>query len=118
MRKRLLGISVIFVLFCGLCAAEENNSSSERMRIVRNDILCIKEYLQRFYVVNGFYPAELPVEGITDPWGNRYVYYRGFFFSDGQRIPYLVISYGSDGKKGGEGECADFTSADDEFETD
>lgn len=41
----------------------------------------------------------------TDPWGNEYVYtYPG---SSGD---YDIISYGADGKEGGEGEDADVTS--------
>jgi general secretion pathway protein G len=40
-----------------------------------------------------------------DPWGNPYV-----FRSPGEHGEYDLISYGKDGKPGGEGEAADITS--------
>ncbi len=43
----------------------------------------------------------------TDPWDNRYVYVQ-----PGEHGPYDIISYGADGKPGGEGENADIVSWD------
>jgi general secretion pathway protein G len=40
-----------------------------------------------------------------DPWGHQYVYR-----SPGQRGPYDILSYGSDGQEGGTGAAADITS--------
>lgn len=40
-----------------------------------------------------------------DPWGNQFVYR-----SPGRNGGYEVISYGADGKEGGEGDNADITS--------
>jgi general secretion pathway protein G len=40
-----------------------------------------------------------------DPWGNTY-----FFRSPGEHGEYDLISYGKDGKPGGEGEAADITN--------
>ncbi len=40
-----------------------------------------------------------------DPWGNPYIYR-----SPGQKSGYDIISYGADGKEGGEGENADVNS--------
>lgn len=51
---------------------------------------------------NGPYlKKEIPV----DPWGNPYVYR-----SPGRNGGYEIISYGADGKEGGEGEHADINS--------
>jgi general secretion pathway protein G len=41
----------------------------------------------------------------NDPWGNAYIYR-----SPGQKSGYDIISYGADGKEGGEGENADVNS--------
>ncbi len=41
----------------------------------------------------------------ADPWGNPYVYH-----SPGRNGGYEVISYGADGKEGGEGDNADINS--------
>ncbi len=41
----------------------------------------------------------------ADPWGNAYVYR-----SPGRNGAYEILSYGADGKEGGEGEHADITS--------
>ncbi len=87
--------------------------------------------LKMFYLDNGFYPSteqglqalvEKPTTGRIpkkyreggyleqkkvplDPWGNPYVY-----ISPGLHGPYDIISYGADGKEGGEGYDADITS--------
>ena len=51
----------------------------------------------------GGYIKSLP----TDPWGNPYVYnYPGEFGV------YDILSYGSDGEPGGEGQAADISNAD------
>lgn len=40
-----------------------------------------------------------------DPWGNSYAY-----FSPGKQGEYDIVSYGSDGRPGGQGENADITN--------
>ncbi len=40
-----------------------------------------------------------------DPWGNEYRY-----ASPGQNAPYDILSYGADGREGGEGPSKDITS--------
>lgn len=60
-------------------------------------------------------PARYPEEGYLesrrlprDPWGNEYVY-----LSPGRDgLPFEIISLGSDGETGGEGDAADISSAD------
>jgi general secretion pathway protein G len=41
----------------------------------------------------------------NDPWGSNYVYY-----SPGEKADFDLLSYGKDGKPGGEGENADITN--------
>jgi len=45
--------------------------------------------------------ASLP----KDPWGNEYKY-----TSPGSKMPYEIVSYGADGKEGGDGANRDITS--------
>lgn len=42
-----------------------------------------------------------------DPWGNEYVYLK----PGRDDLPFEIISYGADGKEGGQGEDADISSA-------
>jgi general secretion pathway protein G len=84
--------------------------------------------LDLFYLDAGRYPTTAeglaalvkPAAGVTawngpylkggnvpnDPWGTPYLYR-----SPGQRNPYEIISYGSDGQEGGTGTAADISSA-------
>ena len=86
---------------------------------------------QKFYLDNGFYPSteqglealvtrpaigktpkNYPANGyITkipkDPWDNDYVY-----TAPGQKVPFEIMSLGSDGAEGGEGEAADIWGED------
>lgn len=43
-----------------------------------------------------------------DPWGKEYQY----FLAEGGFPPFEIVSYGADGKPGGEDDAADITSAD------
>ena len=42
----------------------------------------------------------------NDPWGHAYVYR-----SPGERAPYEIVSFGSDGQEGGTGTAADIRAA-------
>ena len=54
------------------------------------------------YPANG-YITKIP----KDPWGNDYVY-----TAPGQKVPFEIMSLGSDGAEGGEGEAADIWGED------
>lgn len=90
--------------------------------------------LDRYYLAHGVYPTQeqglealvalpsvepvpsnYPPEGYLkkrslplDPWNNGYVY----LVPGRDDSPYEIISYGSDGKPGGDGEAADISSSD------
>lgn len=49
----------------------------------------------------------LKADKLLDPWGHPYLY-----VSPGPLSAYQVLSYGADGRPGGEGEAADLTSDD------
>jgi len=46
----------------------------------------------------------------VDPWGNPYVYTPAERTADGRNLPVRVVSLGSDGQPGGEGDAADISS--------
>ncbi len=95
----------------------------------KNQITSLKSAIELFYLDNGFYPSteqglqalvEPPtvgreatnyrvggyIESIpADPWGNPYLY---DLVDDGRS--YEILSYGADGKGGGEGIDADISS--------
>jgi general secretion pathway protein G len=95
----------------------------------KNQITSLKSAAELFYLDNGFYPSteqglEALVEAPTvgkeainyraggyietiplDPWGNPYLY---DLLDDGQS--YEILSYGADGKGGGEGNDEDISS--------
>ena len=54
-----------------------------------------------------FFPSGMSCGGVVpnDPWGHGYVYR-----SPGQRAPYEIVSFGSDGQEGGSGTAADIAS--------
>ncbi|MBN1675573.1 MAG: type II secretion system major pseudopilin GspG [Kiritimatiellae bacterium] len=63
-------------------------------------------------------PAEYPEEGYLkslrvplDPWDNPYIYIVPGREFEGRKLPYEIISYGSDREPGGAGYDADITSA-------
>lgn len=52
-------------------------------------------------------------EAGTDPWGNRYCYCASstsFPAEVPEGLPFIIMSYGADGKESGEGEAADIVS--------
>jgi general secretion pathway protein G len=100
-----------------------------RITKAKTDIKGIEQALGMFKLDNGFFPAteqglaalvEIPTVGRiptryqdsgylkkvpVDPWGNPYVY-----ISPGIHDSFDIISYGSDGEPGGEGNNADINS--------
>ena len=94
-----------------------------RQSTARTEIATIAQALGTFYATCGRYPTneegldvltkpteknpEPLLEGkITDPWGKPYLY-----ISPGSSGPFEVISFGADGREGGEGADADISSA-------
>ncbi len=60
-------------------------------------------------------PEDYPEAGLLgsprvpdDPWGQPYVY----LVPGGRHMPFEIVSYGSDGEKGGAGDAADLSSND------
>lgn len=98
-----------------------------RQKAAKVDISRLSEALESFYALTGRYPTndegleiltkpsekmpEPPLKAnqkLTDPWGNPYQYNCPGEASN----PYEVISYGADGREGGEGGDSDIFSWD------
>jgi general secretion pathway protein G len=127
----LLVVLVILALLAGIVLPRFlERSKDAQVKAARTQIASFKSALNLYQVDNGEPPSTqqgleaLIVEPTTtprprnwkkylsdinqipkDPWGNDYVYQ-----TDGDE--FLVISYGADGKEGGDGYDKDITSAD------
>jgi general secretion pathway protein G len=94
-----------------------------RMKTTRLQIRELETAVDMFKIDNGFYPASLddlvrrppnvktwPPHGYLkelpkDAWGNDFAY-----IYPGVRGPYDIVSYGADGREGGEDENADIAN--------
>ena len=123
----MLVVSII-VIILGVAISKLGNTTgiAKSMR-VQADIQAIKTQLQLYESMNGFFPSteqglqalvsqpssdprptrwyQLFKEMPKDPWGNEYKY-----TSPGAKGPYDIVSYGSDGKEGGDGPAKDITN--------
>ena len=121
----LLVVLIILSLIMGLVGPRVlSYLSNARTRSAQLQITSLSAALDLFYLDVGRYPSA--AEGIAslitrpasadrwngpylqqaalplDPWGNPYVYK-----VPGDRMPYSIVSYGSDGREGGTGDAAD-----------
>lgn len=123
----ILGCSLVFVIAVFFGLSWISSQVLSRLQFAQTvkvgmDIESLLSAVDRYAVNNaGAYPATLEVlvvpdeKGETylkgqrqlplDPWGNDYVY-----FAPGEGAQPRIVSYGRDGKPGGEGEDADIDS--------
>ncbi len=117
----LIVVMVILGMLAGLVAVRTRGYLvNSRKNAVKAEIATVLKALETYRVDQARYPTEdegleiltqstdtFPEGFLTkvpvDPWGNPYLY---FVSEDGVE----VISLGSDGREGGEGEEADFSS--------
>jgi general secretion pathway protein G len=124
----LLVVIAIIALIMGIVGPRVLNYLSEsKSKAAKIQIESFGSALDLFFLDTGRYPTSS--EGLTalvqrpgsipawngpylkgsvvpqDPWGNPYTYR-----APGQRNPYEIISFGSDGREGGTGPAADITS--------
>lgn len=117
-RTGRLVLAVVFTLATalafGLVYVTHDDTLGQKQRRARAQIRRLEGYFQAYHKSMGRFPTEQ--EGFTpliqakvldkapvDPWGNPYVYRM-----DGVRAG--LVSYGSDGAPGGQGDAADVTS--------
>ena len=78
----------------------------------KSDIATIVDAIELYRMENKRYPTneegldKLPLDNRTDPWGNRYEYNS----PGSNNEPFEVVTYGADGREGGEGKDADIYS--------
>lgn len=124
----LLVVLVILSLVMGLVGPRVlNYLGSSRERAAKLQIESFASALDLFYLDNGRFPTSseglgalvkrpaaadkwggpyLQQDGVpTDPWGNAYEYK-----VPGAKAPYVITSYGADGKKGGTDDGADISN--------
>ncbi len=119
----LMIVIVIIGLLAGVVTANVRTYLNKAKRATaRTEIATIDQALETFYATYGRYPSNeeglailcKPTEKLpeallketpVDPWGHPYQYN-----SPGSAGPYEVISFGQDGREGGEGVDADISS--------
>jgi general secretion pathway protein G len=108
--KLLLGIAAAVVLAVTMVAVSFHHPPGSSWQRVHADVAMIDAALQKYHADHGAYPEEnatlevlvpeylpsLPV----DPWGRPYIY------ENNGKKP-LVITFGSDGERGGSGDEQD-----------
>jgi general secretion pathway protein G len=124
----LLVVLIILSLIMGLVGPRVlSYLSNARARSAQLQITSLSAALDLFFLDVGRYPTT--AEGLgsliarpasadrwngpylqqtaipPDPWGNPYIYR-----VPGDKTPYAIISYGSDGREGGTGDAADITN--------
>lgn len=129
MKNRLIILAFVFVTaavivgFVGLNKYSDfKNENYLKPAMARNDIIKIMHAVLIYEQEQGSIPPSDSIEliqsykpeteviypefPITDPWGNKYM----FKTPGPEGIPYCIISFGADGKKGGAGKDADLDS--------
>lgn len=123
----LLVVMVIIGLLAGYVGPRYfSQIGKSEVKVARAQIDALGKALDQFRLDNGHYPnTEQGLESLVtapaneprwdgpylqkgvpaDPWGNPYV-----FIMPGERGEYDLLSYGRDGRPGGEGEGADLTN--------
>ena len=106
-------VVVIIGLLAGAVAIKVSGYIDKaRINRARADIASIVDAVEAFYADNSRYPTNdeglsaLPLKTTTDPWGRTYQY--NF---PGRENDFDIVSYGADGRQGGDGIDADVTSA-------
>ena len=126
--ETLVVIAIVLILSSTVGFAAIRNIPRSRVAAAHSQIDAFAAALESFYIDTGRYPTE--EEGLEalwtrpenapvgwagpyllrrvplDPWGNPYVYRVPGRFG----FPYEIISFGADGREGGEGYNADISS--------
>lgn len=130
----VLVVLIIITILAGIVGINVLRRPAEaRVAAARLQVKQLAAALKLYYAEQGMYPtAEQGLEALVrkperepippsypeggyldsfqlprDPWGNPYVYLRPGRHGE----PFEVISYGSDGRPGGEGDAADISSS-------
>lgn len=107
-------VVVIIGLLAGAVALKVSDYVDKaKINRARSDIATIVNAVESYYADTGQYPtneqglAILPLKNTKDPWGRPYQYNQ-----PGRGAPYEVITYGANGREGGDGVDKDISSTD------
>jgi len=128
--ETLIVIAIVLILSSTVGFVAVRNIPRSRVAAARSQIDAFMAALESYYIDCGSYPSEdqnldalwtRPEGGQDtwagpyllrrvplDPWGNPYIYR----VPGEHGLPYGIISYGEDGRPGGEGFAADISSWD------
>ena len=129
--ETLVVIAIVLILSSSVGYVAVRNVPRSRVAAATSQIDSFMAALESYYIDCGSYPTEdqglpalwtRPENGSVswsgpyllkkiplDPWGNSYVYR----VPGKNNFPYEILSYGEDGKEGGEGYSKDITSGGD-----
>ena len=125
-------ITILGILAALIVPRVVGRTDDARIAAARQDIASLRQALELYRLDNGAYPSteqglkallsKPTIEPVPqnwkqggylerntapkDPWGNEYKY-----VSPAQNGPYDILSYGADGKEGGEGTNKDIVSS-------
>ncbi|MEX2672290.1 MAG: type II secretion system protein GspG [Phycisphaeraceae bacterium] len=98
-------VVVIIGMLAGAVALKVGDyMDAARTNRAKSDIAAIESAVEAYYLTHSRYPSndegleKLPLKNRTDPWGRPYEYNR-----PGPDTPFEIISFGADGREGGEG---------------
>lgn len=128
--ETLVCVSIILILTLVVGVSSIKLIGTAKKAKCYKEIDSFKEALEQYYSECGVFPSQaqglnalwqkpvlypvpskwdgpyIDTEVPLDPWGNEYVYK----VPGANNLPYEIISYGSDGEKGGEGSAEDIYS--------
>jgi general secretion pathway protein G len=126
----MMAVLLIIALLAGLAGtAFLGQIDKAKKKATQADLVTLRNAVTMFKMDTGFYPSEevglielieqpMDLEGWAeggyleettlpeDGWGNDFVY----LLEPGDGKPFVIISYGADGKEGGDGNDTDLTS--------
>jgi general secretion pathway protein G len=128
--ETIVAISIILIVSAAVGFSAIRYIERARLAACRNQIETFRLALQSYMLDCGMYPTQAqglsalwekpivaPVPPLwngpyidrqlpPDPWGNEYSYKN----PGDKQLPFTILSYGADGKEGGEGHNADIVS--------
>lgn len=126
----MMAVLLIIALLAGLASTSFlGQMDKAKKKATQADLVTLRSAVTMFKMDTGFYPSEevglielieqpMDVDGWTpggyleentlpqDGWGNDFIY----IVDPGDGKPFVIISYGADGKEGGDGYDTDITS--------
>lgn len=107
----MMVVVIIGMLAGGVAWKVTGMMDTAKTNRAKSDIAQITKAVEAYYLQHSQFPSNgeglevVDIKSKTDPWGNPYVYN-----SPGRDEPFEVVSFGADGREGGDGINADIYS--------